>query len=492
MHEHAQTPSRFTRILSQARQGWDEFFFRPETPHALAMLRIVMPLVLLYAAIPRWFAARELFSLDGAPTPFWVHFGGQPFLPILPAPLAVALFTLLVVCLCCVSIGWMTRASLAVCVVLYPYFGLVDMVSTLTKYTVVSTHLMLLLLFSDCGKVWSVDAWLSGGSHGMQPPVSSWRWPRRLIQILIGVVYFGAATTKMHIPRFLSGDHMTFWMLSDLNHPHPAGHWMSLQPGFMIATSYITVIWEVLFLFIAWRGVSRWVMLGMGLVFHVMTAFTLGLYVFPTLYLACYLAFLEDHEARWLGQQFARLGRKATSRLPVFYRRPQTGIWISAAAFGVVLAASTVIGVELEAKLDRYGLQRAEGRYPLQPLPPERVEELLRNDLNLAPEDTLFSLAVGTTAFGNVLVNRCDMFRSGESILAQAMLVTPHADVWVEANLHDASDVVVDRRGVVCPREEVRALFRYDVRPELAAGTYHLVLSLDGHEVARKTVTISN
>ena len=40
-----------------------EFFYTPEVPYGIASReKIVLPLVLLFAMVPRWYFARELFS----------------------------------------------------------------------------------------------------------------------------------------------------------------------------------------------------------------------------------------------------------------------------------------------------------------------------------------------------------------------------------------------------------------------------------------------
>ena len=88
-------------------------------------------------------------------------YGSTPFLPIFPAPVAVAGYAALVFLLLAASAGWMTRLSLIGSTALYLYFIPLDMISTLNKYTVLSGHVMFLLSLSQCGSVWSVDAWLA-------------------------------------------------------------------------------------------------------------------------------------------------------------------------------------------------------------------------------------------------------------------------------------------------------------------------------------------
>ena len=59
------SPRQDARISERIR----EFFYREEVPFSLAIIRFLMPLVLLSVMLPRWFDARELYSADGAPSP---------------------------------------------------------------------------------------------------------------------------------------------------------------------------------------------------------------------------------------------------------------------------------------------------------------------------------------------------------------------------------------------------------------------------------------
>ena len=96
----------------------------------------------------------------------------------------------------------------------------------------------------------------------------------------MGVTYLGSAATKMHTPMFFSGDQLRFWMMTNVNSLNPVCEFLSQFPGLIVTMSYVTIVWEILFVFIAWKGTARTIMLTMGVFFHLMTYFTLGLLVF--------------------------------------------------------------------------------------------------------------------------------------------------------------------------------------------------------------------
>lgn len=477
------------------RRGWAEqvreFFYAERTPYGLALIRILLPWVILIDGGPRLFQVRELYSSDGAPAPLWEAYGMTDLLPVFPAPVAVAGYAALVFCLLAASAGWMTRLSLICSTVLYLYFIPLDMVSTLNKYTVLSGHILFLLSLSQCGSVWSVDAWLARLRSGTVAAPRFPIWPQRLIQLLVCIVYLAAAFTKLHTPNFFTGDQLVYWLLTKTTASNPLGDWMSMHPALAPLTAYATVIWEVAFIFVAWRGVGRVCMLGVGLVFHALTFFMLGLIVFPLLYCVLYLAWLHETDVDRI-RAWWRRGIRETSRQPAMADRgpARWAAWCgpapSAAAFTVLIAATAVTAVELEHRSDRYGERRAEGRYVLEKLPAARVSELLRQDTQLRSKDKVFAFDIGSETVGGILANRRDAFDYGEPVVVQCSLIPAHEDMWVEFNLHDTEGRLISRNGQFAPREFVRVSHTHTFGEGLPPGEYRWVLRFDGQDVAER------
>ncbi len=492
------------------------FFFAEEVPFGLALVRIVICIACLLVTVPRWIYSRELFSLDGAPTPLAMSYGYHDLLPVPSGGLAVALMTILTFCCATACIGWCTRASLSIAAVLYTYLNLLDSISTMTKYSVITSHVLFLLAFSHCGAVWSVDAWLRRRRLGLPRPSSLAdhpkfaAWPRRLIQILIGVVYFGASITKMHTPAYFSGDQLWHWMMTNVNNANPVGEWMTLYPAFLVVFAYLGVVWEVLFLFVSWRGWGRVCMLTMGVWFHFMTTLTLGLYLFPIVSVATYFAFVNAQDivagaARWRlwkrrhGETW--LPRLATiTRLPRFISAWMTSFLLpvgrrltpatSLGLFGVLMCVVAVGAVEVEYQLDVYGERRPVGPYALKEIPPEVVKKMFAGSPRIREYDKLLAFDVGTGMFGGMVTGVRDTFRHGEAVIAQCTLSPPHEDMWLECNLHDANNVLIDRVGQIVVRSQLRGNFLYRACDALDTGTYYLVLRTGTQELTRRKIQI--
>ncbi|MBX3441488.1 MAG: HTTM domain-containing protein [Planctomyces sp.] len=477
-----------------------EFFFAEEVPWSLALLRICLPLVLLVPVLQRWPHVRTLYSSDGAPAPMWINFGHPDLLPIPGPTLAVALYAALVFCLVATCVGWRTRLSLAATTALYTYFTLLDGITTLTKYTVIASHVLLLLTCSGCGTVWSADALLARGreprwpgpADGPKCPV----WPRRLIAILVGVVYLGAAATKMHTTGYFSGDQMAFWMQTNLNMANPIGERVSLYPAWLVVASYTVIIWEIVFLFLCWRGWGRTICIALGYMFHLMTGILLGLVIFPILYITLYLALFNEWDIRRLGRWLRRGGRRFValgSALRVIAWRPGLPAIRpiqSLTAFGTLLATLVVANVEIEHRRDVYGERRPEGRHVLQPIDPQRLAMLLDEAQGLDPVDKMFSFDIGTELLGEVLMDRRREFLHGERAIIQCSLQPSHEDLFVEVQVRDGGDRIVQRTGNVIPRENLRGNLFYTLDRSLEPGEYTFVMRIDGKEVARKSIRL--
>ena len=485
------------------RTSISEFFFANETPYGPALVRIFLPIVLLLVIVPRWVHARELFSSDGAPAPLAWNYGFWGFLPEPSGAMAVAMMTTLVLCLVTASIGWCTRASLICCFVLYTYLNMLDSLSTMTKYSVISSHVLLLLSISNCGAVWSVDSWLKRLSRKpdaplLEPPKFP-AWPRRLIQLFIGIVYFGASVTKMHTPAYFSGDQLISWLMSDVNNYNPIGEYLTLYPAVIVVFGYVCIVWEVLFIFLCWNGRGRIAMLGMGVLFHCLTTLSLGLYIFPCVCISIYLAFFDENDLRrlkpvlnrirsmihWPVTAFERAKSVAESKAHPLLRPYRSGL-----AFGTLTAILILAGLEIEYLMDPYGLRRPEGPHTLKEIEPERARKMLQSVSDIQPHDKLLSFKVGKTLVNGILIDQKYDFEHGERFLAQCSFNPPHEDMWVNCDLHDSSDRVIERVGQVVARPSMRCNFVYALTDILKPGEYSLVVKNAGSEVSRRKITL--
>jgi hypothetical protein len=501
--ESAAATSLKPNFLSQVR----DFFYAPEVPYGIALTRMLICFTLLFVMVPRWSFARELFSTDGAPISLWESFRTHPWVPNPTGAVAVALCTIVILTLITSCIGWCTRASLIVCTLSYVYLNMMDIIGTLNKYTVIAGHLLFLLCFSQCGAVWSVDNWICRSRlrrQGLPPertdqPQRHAAVSRRLIQLFIATVYIGAATTKLRIPAYFNGEQLQTWMITAYNTPNPMGSWFAMHPSLLTVFGYIGLAWETLFIFLCWRGIGRISMLTLGVFFHFMTWLTLGLWVFPPVCYAAYLAFLNENDVAWFRGVFARWrarGRGLRAAIGQLFRKRELGTlpaikpsW-SYAAFAGIVVATGAGGVSVEYKLDPYGMRRPQGPYTLKEIDPKEVSEMVGQTPRLRNEDKMLLFDVGSMLVGGAVLDRRTTFHQGETVRVQCGLSPPHEDIWMECNLHDSEDRVVDNIGIFVSTEENRPMFFYNLGDCTMPGDYKLVLKIGGEEIIRRPIKI--
>lgn len=474
-----------------------EFFLADHVPYGLALTRIFLPLAALLPMLYRLPHVRILFSADGAPQPLFELFGQANPIPVFPAPITVALYALMVFCLVSGSVGWRTRLSFAIGTPLYIAMNLLDAVSTMTKYSVIASHLLVLLSLSQCGAVWSVDAAIRRrrSPEPADPPRVP-IWPVRLMQLLFCFVYFGAAITKIQTDSFFSGEQMRYWMLSNWNYENPVGELMAMWTPLLLISAYITVVWEILFAVLVWRPIGRFFAVGLGATFHFMTWVTLGLIVFPSICISGYLCFVTERDVLWVRQRLSRLLpasrtlRGPLDRLAALIEArpaavPALGAWIGVATLTVVVYA------EVEQRMDVFGEQANGGPLPLRQLDRDEALRMINNPRPLREKDKYFSFDIGSRLIGNQLANHRDEFEYGDVIVAQCNLNPPHEDLWVELLLKDDQGRLIEQSGQFVTRDMLRANFFYDTGNKLVPGRYAFVLRSSGKEIFTREFTLS-
>lgn len=480
------------------RRSLHDFFFAEEVPYGAALVRILVPLM---ASIPMWMRlprVRELFTSDGATTQIFELFGEGPVLYVMPPSIAIPLYGILLFSMACSVIGYRTRWSLAIATVLYGYFNPLDAISTFTKYSVIASHMLLLLTLSNAGEVWSVDAWLKKRREAAFNviPKAFPIWPMRLMQILFAFIYFGAGITKIQTQEFFSGEQMRYWMLSNWNYSNPIGEWMAMWSPILLFSAYITVLWETMFAVLVWRPKLRLIVLAIGALFHIGTWGLLGLRIFPLICLSGYLAFFSERDfvlVRAWAKRWNLTGILQMPRLVANRCLEAIPCWLPApVAWGCLLSISAIGAVEIEMQMNIYGLSNGQPTMTLVEVNPTVAEEMISGENQKVREkDKYFSFDLGTITIGRQLANRRSKFEFGETIIAQCNLNPPHEDMWVECVVEDDQGHKVEQFGQFVTRDMLRTDFYYTIGNRLVAGEYEMVLKSSNQEIYRRKFSLS-
>jgi hypothetical protein len=488
--------------LAAIRQKFQQFFFAEEIPYGFALMRISLSIVLLQSASVRWPHCVELYSSEGTPHSLIENYGYTNFLPPMSPFWTACCMSMLIVLLLTSCIGFCTRLSLCGVIALQTYFAVNDLTSSITKFTVISTHALLLMILSESGRIWSVDSWLASRrdpSRVWDSERPAWAlvpvWPQRLLMFLLGFMYLGAAITKLHMPEFLTGEAMAYWIMSNPNFRHFIGDWLSQSPSFLVASAHFTVLWEILFLFTAWRGVPRYLMFGLGLFFHIVAAFTLGEVIFLMTMSTVYLGCLTEKEAIFLKGMFQWAASPVTrgismvkfdvsKLLPARMVRATPDLHM--AGFAVVLLAFGAGAGWTIVRQDYYGLNRPEGMYTLTAVSQEEVAPLFKSFEPVREVDKFLAVDVGSVVICGRLADRKSEFRYNDVLICETSLNPPHDDMYIECNLVGCDQKVINRIGNVVGRERSFAHFQYRLTNALEAGKYFLVIKSRNKEICRR------
>jgi hypothetical protein len=299
---------------------WDRFWFAPQPPHTLALVRILGGAMLLYTHAvwsldltaflgpSSWLTPATAGLLSQPP-------GGQSYAwsylyyvesPALLWPLhigALAVFAML-------TVGWYTRVvSVLAFVITLAYchrltgalFGL-DQVNVL-----IATYLML----GPAGAVWSVDRWRAARRGRVQPPRPSVgaNIAIRLMQLHMCVIYLFGGIGKMQGELWWNGSAL-WYALSLKDYQSLDMTWTVHFPAVLALLTHITLFWEVFYPVLIWPKLTRPVFLTMAVLVHLGIGMCMGMWTFGLAMIIGNLAFVYPQQVEAaVGWLIAATGR---------------------------------------------------------------------------------------------------------------------------------------------------------------------------------------
>jgi uncharacterized membrane protein YphA (DoxX/SURF4 family) len=284
--------------LAAIRNGWNRFFFEPESPLPIAVYRIVLGLVVLFChalLLPEtmdWFGHRGIVSpetalkLSGG--------GGLNLLRILPPTDASVWFVLAVSCAAAISvtIGFFTRASTVVL-----FLTLISLHHRNTLILMSADSFLRIatfyLIFSQAGAALSVDRWRRarrGFDQG--PPRPAAPWAMRLIQLQLSFLYLHAFVWKAMGTMWLDGTALyytarlpEFWRFPV---PYMLEHMWTIQ-----WSTWLTLVVEFALGTLVWIKELRYPVLLAGVLLHAGIEYSMNIPLFGMVMVSAYITFIE-------------------------------------------------------------------------------------------------------------------------------------------------------------------------------------------------------
>jgi len=278
-------------MMGRVWELWVERTNRPVDVRPLALVRIVLPLILLFDLMEVWrqglltplWGLPELGGLGLGP-PTWLTPLGSAGMPLLVSVLGLSLLLL--------AAGVFGRPAGLVAVLAYAalddLFPLADRGIDRLIRTV-----LILLLCSRAHRCWTL-----GGLLGWKTEErTTAAWSVRALHLFLAVVYLSAGLAKLHGGDWFEFDQdpqlyrvLTDPMAGSLDPNTPL--WKTLAPLFGLAGS-ITVLWELSSVVLLTRHAHRFALV--GLVMHLGIACTMKLGIFAWAMLALYPVLLAPY-----------------------------------------------------------------------------------------------------------------------------------------------------------------------------------------------------
>lgn len=308
--------------LAGAAQRWVALWDEREPPTCLALVRILLGVAVLFDLVT--------LAAHGATTWLWspAEAGGAaawdpaapPLFQRIVAPTAGGAWLLwsgLALSALCVAVGFRTRLAALAHVFFSVQAALINGPADRAIDRLIRIVLLILVL-SPAGRVWSIDARLETGSFRGDPTPRA-AWARYLIVTQLVITYFGAGLAKGGTYWYPWGGYNALYLtLQDPIFSVVAGApWLERPLPYLltrIATA-VTHLWELaapLVLLAAHyrrtadrpgcirRAFNRFPVLhayvALGVVFHLSLAAVLRLGIFPFAMLACFPAFFHPGE----------------------------------------------------------------------------------------------------------------------------------------------------------------------------------------------------
>lgn len=465
------------------------------------MVRIALGLVLLGEGLVHWRYSVELYSTAGPATPIFVRqvdndpagisrednhsrLTAKRIEPIVPLPVpgpavAVVAHTALVAAAISIVLGWHTRTSLVAAFVIAAWLWPLDISVTFGKQSVIALHLLLLLAFSRCGAVWSVDS-RSDACRTIRCPLSL-AAPRRLIQILICCVYLGAAITKLKTPSFAGGDLLEFSLLDDHWGSGRLGLWLATKPHMTLWLSLATLFFELLFPFLVWVPRLRRPMLLLAFAFHLAMGCLLSVGIFPAIMFTALLSFAEEGDLRMFAIFDLPSSILHATPVPHLQRAFYRNAALHLAAAGVLVSCGLIV----QMQFDWYSVFGRRPAAALKEIAANDVSEMLAERLP-AFEDYFHRIELGSRFGGNHVFGSSREFKIGQRAYVLAQLIQPHPAIELEGLL-----IAPDGREVARFTHRVDpgtgyAINGFELTGELPVGRYRIILQAEDFVIAER------
>ena len=291
---------------------WDRFFFRPQLPAAMTLVRVGWG-----ATVVAW-AISLLPDID----PFFVEAdlmyereltaGAVNVLPHLPDGAGLAACVVLLVAGLLTMVGWRTRVSTVVAVVMMVVLQRAN-TAIFNSGDLLLREVGIALALAPSGLLWSLDA-RRDRKKGRERNL--WRAPfaQRFLQLALALGYFLSAWSKARGSTWHDGTAMALSMRIEDLQRFVAPEWLFDQRILLNLFTWATLTFEATFFALVWNRRLRPYVIGAGVLFHLGIDVFLDIGFFSLAIYLAYVAFLPDEVAQRIVGRFDQRALPAEAR----------------------------------------------------------------------------------------------------------------------------------------------------------------------------------
>lgn len=285
--------------------GWDRFWFRPDGPETLGLIRLLAGCLILYThcvwslELPAFFGRAGLLPteyrnlLADGPGWAWSHWDWLPSDAWLWPVHCAGLLVMLLFALGC----WTRVTAVLTAALVISYANRAT--GALFGLDQVNGFLALYLAVGNSGDSFSFDAWWRRRQgRGVAGPSISTNIALRLIQVHMCIVYLFAGLGKLQGTTWWNGQ--ALWgALASYEYQTVDLTFLAGHMGLINLLTWGTVAWEASYPFLVWHRLTRPLMLGAAVAVHLGIGLFMGMMTFGLAMIIGNLAFVPSSCLRW-------------------------------------------------------------------------------------------------------------------------------------------------------------------------------------------------
>lgn len=299
----------FRQLGEQFGQAWNRFWFAPSDPFVLSLMRVLAGLIAIYTVLTytpdlEWLLGSEGLLARESVTQLRGDFYTLSYFYWLdmPAKLWAAHLAGLAV-LTMFTVGLFTRVtSILSLVVLLSYFHRSFVVTT--EFEPVLAFVVFYLCLAPCGAYLSIDRWLAkrkaaDGQGTLDAPPMTWTAtvPTRLLQVHLALVYGMMLLAQLNEMPWWDGTAF-WWIIGRRESAMTDLVWLNAHPWLINAWTHSFVLFEALFLAMAWNRLAAPLLVAASVAVWGLFAVATGLAPFAAIMVVAGLSFLAPSSLR--------------------------------------------------------------------------------------------------------------------------------------------------------------------------------------------------